>query len=150
VVQLTPLQVRLLTQARVGHLATADPAGAPHVVPICFAFNGADIYSVLDQKPKRTALARLRRVRNIQANPQVSLVVDHYQEDWQGLWYILIMGQAALLLEGPEQDSAIKLLRAKYPQYRDMDIAGNPVIKITPTRIVAWSAGGMTGKPDAE
>ncbi len=101
--QLTPSQTRLLAAARIGHLATADEAGAPHVIPVCFAL-GADliygdvIYSVLDQKPKRTSLNRLRRVRNILANPQVSLVVDHYEEAWDRLWYILVRGRAELLV----------------------------------------------------
>jgi PPOX class probable F420-dependent enzyme len=95
---------------------------------------------VLDQKPKRTALSRLRRVRNIQANPQVSLVVDHYDEDWQRLWYILVSGEARLLLDGDQREAAIALLRQKYSQYREMDIDQNPVIKIMPTRVVSWNA----------
>lgn len=143
--QLTPDIAQRLQQARTGHLATADLSGAPHVVPVCFVCDGSTVYSVLDQKPKRTSLTRLRRVRNIQANPQVSLVVDHYQEDWQGLWYILVQGRAELLLEGPEQELAIKLLREKYPQYRDMEIDGNPVIKVSPTWVVAWRAAGPEG-----
>jgi coenzyme F420-0:L-glutamate ligase / coenzyme F420-1:gamma-L-glutamate ligase len=143
--QLTPDIAQRLQQARTGHLATADLSGAPHVVPVCFACDGSAIYSVLDQKPKRTSPTRLRRVRNLQANPQVSLVVDHYQENWRGLWYVLVQGRADLLLEGPEQERAIKLLREKYPQYRGMDIDGNPVIKIAPTRVVAWSAAGQEG-----
>ncbi|MCH8962088.1 MAG: NTP transferase domain-containing protein [Bacteroidetes bacterium] len=70
----------MLASARTGHLATADQAGVPHVIPVCFAVEGDVIYSVLDQKPKRTSLTRLRRVRNILANPQVALVVDHYED----------------------------------------------------------------------
>lgn len=138
--ELSPSQVQLLSEARVGHLATADVSGVPHVIPVCFAFDGTAIYSVLDQKPKRATLTRLKRVRNIQANPQVSLVVDHYEEDWQRLWYILITGEAGLLLDGDQQEAAIALLRQKYPQYRGMDIDQNPVIKITPTRVIGWSA----------
>jgi PPOX class probable F420-dependent enzyme len=140
VIELSPSQVHLLSEARVGHLATADESGAPHVVPVCFAFDGTAIYSVLDRKPKRAALTRLRRVRNIQTNPQVSLVVDHYEEDWRRLWYILVIGEAGLLLDGDQQEAATVLLRQKYPQYRGMDIDQNPVIKITPTRVVSWNA----------
>lgn len=143
--QLTPALGQRLRQARTGHLATADLSGTPHVVPVCFVFDGTAVYSVLDQKPKQVSLTRLRRVRNIQANPRVSLVVDHYQEDWRGLWYILLQGEASLVLEGPEQETAVTLLREKYPQYRDMDIDGNPVIKISPTRVVAWNAAGPEG-----
>ncbi len=139
--QLTPPQSRLLAIARIGHLATGDASGAPHVIPVCFAFDGHSVYSVLDQKPKRTSVNRLRRVRNIQANPKVALVVDYYEEDWARLWYILVRGEAELLEPGDEQASAVKLLREKYPQYRKMAIDQNPVIKITPTRVVAWGSG---------
>ena len=137
-VQLTSSQARLLAGAPIGHLSTAGATGAPHVIPICYAFDGHFIYSVLDQKPKRTALTRLRRVRNILANPQVALVVDHYEEDWTRLWYILVTGHAELLLGGDEQQEAIGKLREKYQQYVDMEIALNPVIKIIPDRIVSW------------
>ena len=203
--QLSPEQVRRLSDAPVGRLSTATASGVPHVIPVCFALrqdeNGPVIYIVLDRKPKRAALTRLRRVRNILENPRVALVVDHYDDDWTQLWYILITG-AAQLLEGeappesgsnelpdpsahlkrlspaantpveenpsantahsePDEGSAIaetahpepvegtpaseeiahalRLLRDKYPQYRNMDIDGNPVIKITPRRVVSWS-----------
>lgn len=141
--QLTPSQTRLLGAARIGHLATADDAGVPHVIPVCFvlgpdSIEGYVIYSVLDQKPKRAALIRLRRVRNILANPQVALVVDHYEETWDRLWYILVRGRAELLVEGDERIQAIQLLRRKYDQYQSMDIEDNPVIKIVTGATVAW------------
>ena len=114
--QVSPSQAQLLAEARVGHLATADAAGVPHVVPVCYALVEQVIYSVLDQKPKRVSVARLRRVRNIQANPHIALVVDHYEEDWLSLWYILVLGRAELLWEGEERVTAIRHLRQKYPQ----------------------------------
>ncbi len=135
-----------LSEARVGHLATADESGVPHVIPVCFAVDGDHIYSVLDQKPKRTGLTRLRRVRNILSNPQATLVADHYEEDWSRLWYVMISGRAELLLEGEERSAAILVLRAKYPQYRDMDIDENPVIKITVERVIAWG-GSESSQP---
>ena len=138
--QVTAAQARLLEAARVGHLATADPAGAPHVIPVCYTLAEQVIYSVLDRKPKRASVARLRRVRNIQANPEIALMVDHYEEEWLRLWYVLVLGRAVLLWEGEEQTAAIGLLRQKYPQYRKMDIDGSPVIRITPTRVVSWAA----------
>ena len=137
-VQLSSSQARLLASARIGHLSTADTTGAAHVIPICYAFDGRSIYSVLDKKPKRASLTRLRRVKNILANPQVALVVDHYEEEWTRLWYILVTGHAELLLEGDEREEAIGKLREKYQQYRDMDIGLNPVIKITPGKVVSW------------
>ena len=90
-----------------GRLATASATSAPHVIPVCYAFDGQVIYSVLDQKPKSAPLMRLRRVRNIQANPQVSLVVDHYEDDWQRLGYLLITGRAEVLLDGDERVEAV-------------------------------------------
>ena len=145
--KLTPLQTQRLLSAPVGRLSTASGDGAPHVIPVCYAWDagaeGQPIYIALDQKPKRAALTRLRRVRNILENPQVALVVDHYEADWANLWYLLVTGVARLLEEEPgeppERCNAIHLLRQKYPQYLDMDIDGNPVIKISPLRVVAWS-----------
>ena len=142
---LSPTQMKRLANAPVGHLSTAGKGGAPHVIPVCFALDsredGAAIYIVLDRKPKRTALTRLRRVRNILENPQVALVVDHYEADWTKLWYILLTGTAELLedVEDGNRRHAIRLLREKYPQYREMDIDDNPVIKITSGNVVAWS-----------
>ncbi len=136
--QLTAPQARLLEEARVGHLATADHRGAPHVIPVCFTLYRDALYSVLDLKPKRTSLTRLKRVKNILSNPQAALIVDHYQEDWQGLWYLLVTGTADLLVDGEERAGAIESLRSKYPQYQEMDIAENPVIRLTPERVVSW------------
>ena len=140
-VELSPALAESLAAARVGHLATASADGLPHVIPVCFALHGTVLYSVLDQKPKRTSLTRLRRVRNIQANSQVALVVDHYDEDWDRLWFILLTGHAELLLDGVERSVAVEILRQKYRQYREMPIDPNPVIKISLTSVVSWDAG---------
>ncbi len=126
---------------RVARLATADAAGKPLVVPVCFVCSKGNIYSVVDEKPKRVAAARLRRLRNIEANPRVSLLVDHYEEDWSRLFYILVEGTAKLLPEGKEQQAALGLLRRKYAQYRKMKLASKPVIKISPSRLISWKAG---------
>jgi PPOX class probable F420-dependent enzyme len=140
---LTESQARFLADARVARLATADEEGRPHAIPVCFAFDGEAIYVVLDQKPKTVELTRLRRVRNILANPQAALVVDHWDEDWQALRYILASCRAELL-DGGENEAAVAvaLLREKYRQYREMDLDGNPVIKLTPLRFTAWSFSG--------
>jgi PPOX class probable F420-dependent enzyme len=138
---LTPEQATRLSETPVGHLATADANGRPHVIPVCFAYDGSCIYSVLDAKPKRGSLTSLRRVRNILANPHVSLVIDHYDEDWTRLWYLLVQGRAELIESGAEPADAVSLLRSKYPQYRKMDLDGNPVIKITPERATGWLGG---------
>ena len=138
--KLSPDEDRFLRSARTAHLATADANGQPHVVPVCFVFNGESIYSVLDSKPRTTALRQLRRVRNILANPRVSLVVDHYEEDWSRLQYVMISGEASLLESGEEWSLSIVMLRQKYPQYHRMDLDQSPVIKITPARFVPWSS----------
>ena len=122
-----------------GHLATSDNKGRPHVIPYCYDYDGEFIYSVLDAKPKTTALRQLRRVRNILVNPYVSVVIDHYEEDWLRLHYVLISGVATLLDSGDEWSEAIAMLREKYPQYRQMDLNASPVIKITPVRFSPWS-----------
>ena len=137
---LSPAQDRFLRSARTGHLATADAKGRPQVVPVCFVFDGQAIYSVLDGKPKTTPLRQLRRVKNILANPQVSLVVDHYEEDWDKLRYILVSGDAELLESGEKWALAIAMLREKYPQYQAMDLDQSPVIKIIPVRYSPWSS----------
>jgi PPOX class probable F420-dependent enzyme len=131
---------RLLHRARVGHLATADRTGVPHVVPVCFAFDGRTVYSAIDEKPKRASPRRLRRVRNINANPRVALIVDEYNEDWRRLRYVLVRGTARILERGAEHARAIMLLRRKYPQYRLMRLEGRPVLRITPRRLVVWTA----------
>ena len=140
---LTESEARFLADARVARLATADAAGRPHVIPVCFAFDGEAIYIVLDQKPKSVELTRLRRVRNILANPQASLVADHWDENWQALRYVLASCHAELL-DGDDDEAAqaVAMLRNKYQQYRQMDLDGNPVIKLTPQRYTAWSFTG--------
>ncbi len=125
---------------RVARLATADASGRPLVVPVCFACSARCLYSVIDEKPKRVAAGRLRRIQNIRANPRVCLLADHYEEDWSRLAYILVQGTAEVLAKGPEHRAAIKLLRRKYPQYRAMTLEDKPVIKITPHRLIAWKA----------
>ncbi len=127
---------------RVARLATADADGAPHVIPVCYAFDGAVFYSALDLKPKRVEGTRLKRVRNVVANPRVALVIDDYSEDWDALAYVLVTGTAEMLKEGPERDKAEALLREKYPQYAVLLEPGAPVIKVTPERIVSWGLGG--------
>jgi len=133
-------QDMFLRSARSGHLATSDNKGRPHVIPFCYVFDGESIYSVLDGKPKTTPLRQLRRVRNILENPHVSVVIDHYEEDWSRLHFVLISGEARLLEAGDEWLSAIALLRDKYPQYQQMDLDESPVIKINPITYFPWSA----------
>jgi len=135
-----------LRQARVARLATADSAGRPHLIPICFAYDGRAFYTALDLKPKQARPERLARVRNLQANPNVALLVDEYRQDWKQLFYILVRGRARLLKGGSEHRKAHRLLRAKYPQYRKGLLpADAPVIRIVPSRTVVWGKLGSRG-----
>ena len=110
----------MLREARVGRLATADAGGRPLLVPVCFAFDGATLFSAVDDKPKRTR--ELRRLKNIAANPHVSLVVDVWDEDWSKLCWVIVEGDAEVLTTGAEFTRAIDRLVAKYPQYRAMGL----------------------------
>lgn len=136
--RLTPHALRLLRTARVAHLATADRSGQPLVVPICFAFDGKEFFSPIDEKPKRAGPRKLKRVKNILENPHVCLVVDRYHEDWTRLAYVLVVGKAGLLFRGKKHQNAVAGLRRKYPQYRSMAIHKRPMIVITPKRTVTW------------
>ena len=107
----------------VARLATVDRDGRPHVVPICFVIDGSTLYTAVDEKPKRTR--RLRRLENIEANPGVEVVIDHYEEDWSKLWWLRLRGRARIV----EDRRAVELLCAKYAQYRERPPAG-PVIAI--------------------
>jgi PPOX class probable F420-dependent enzyme len=127
--------------ARVGRLATADGEGRPHVVTVCFAFDDGDIVSAVDEKPQGVAPTDLRRCRNIRANPRVSLLVDHYTEDWAELGWVQIRGTAAVL--GPDDDgrgNGVAALEATYDQYADHDLEGRPLIRIDPGSVRSWGA----------
>jgi PPOX class probable F420-dependent enzyme len=104
--------------ARVARLATAGADGRPHLVPIVFAVAGERIYSAVDAKPKRTRA--LRRLANVTANPAVSLLVDHYTEDWEALWWVRADGRGRVLDAGDAEEAAqaLALLRERYPQQR--------------------------------
>ena len=123
---------------RVAQLATADSMGNPHVIPVCYAFDGEHIYTPLDLKPKRVEGHRLKRVRNIVSNPSVALVIDDYSEDWATLAYVLIRGQAEIVESGRQQRAAESMLRDKYPQYRELLAEGCTVLMITPERVIGW------------
>jgi PPOX class probable F420-dependent enzyme len=123
--------------AMVARLATVGPDGRPHIVPITFATGDGSLYFAVDQKPKRAR--NLQRLRNIVANPAVSVLVDHYEDDWSSLWWVRVDGTARIVEEGPEFDEAISLLTARYEQYRSNRPAG-PVVEIKVERMTGWSA----------
>ena len=135
----TEAEAAFVRAQRVARLATADADGNPHVIPVCYAFDGARFYTPLDEKPKRVAGSKLRRVRNIEARPEVALVIDRYDDDWSRLGYVLVRGQAALLsAETATHAHALELLRERYIQYRTMALEKYVVIVITPSHVTSW------------
>jgi PPOX class probable F420-dependent enzyme len=130
-----------LDAARVARLATVDDRQSPHLVPVCFALVANVFYSAIDRKPKRVAAKHLARLKNIEKTPQVALLVDHYEEDWSLLWFVLVRGEAALVSAPAERKRALRSLRAKYPQYRgEMLQEDAPLLCIIPERITAWGS----------
>jgi PPOX class probable F420-dependent enzyme len=129
-----------LRSARVARLATHDLSGQPHVVPVCYTYDGRFFYSPVDRKPKRVPVEKLARIRNIRANPNVALLVDQYDEDWDKLWYILVRGHGEILSAGDGQTEALHQLRKKYPQYSSLQLLPEeaPVIRISPVEIIPW------------
>ena len=119
--------------ARVARLATIDAEGRPHVVPICFAIDGNLLYTAVDEKPKRTR--RLQRLVNIEANPLVEVLIDHYDEDWSRLWWVRLRGTARIV----DDRRAVELLAAKYPQYARQPPSG-PVIAVTIEERGEWTS----------
>ncbi len=139
---LTPRVLARLRQARVARLATADVRGRPHVIPICFAAEAGALYHAIDAKPKGRPAEGLRRVRNILENPRVALLVDHYEEDWRRLWFVLVRGRARLLRGGAARARGVRLLRRKYAQYRRGMLPEDAlVIAIRPESVFAWGVG---------
>ena len=137
---------RRIARARVGHFATSD-GNVPSVVPVCFVLLGETLYQAIDGKPKSVDPAQLRRVKNVRANPNAALLIDHYVEDWRRLWYVLLRGKARIVDAGAEQRRAIVALRKKYPQYRTtVPLASDAlVIAIDVRRLRHWQASS-TGR----
>jgi PPOX class probable F420-dependent enzyme len=124
-------------QAPVARLATVSPDGGPHLVPVVFALDGDVVYTAVDAKPKTTQ--RLRRLANIAGNPRVSLLADHYADDWAQLWWIRVDGIASVHHDGDALRIGLDLLRAKYDQYQSVSLNG-PVIAVAVRRWSSWQA----------
>ena len=128
-------------QSPVARLATSTPDGIPHLVPVVFAVgddpNEDIVYTAIDAKPKTTL--RLRRLTNIESNPQVSLLVDYYADDWTQLWWVRVDGLATIHRGGEAMQAGYRLLRAKYVQYQSVSLSG-PVIAVSVRRWSSWHA----------
>jgi PPOX class probable F420-dependent enzyme len=125
-----------LAQSKVAHLATVSEDGRPHIVPIVFALEGDTLYFAVDAKPKTTT--NLKRLKNIAANPAVSVLVDHYEDDWTKLWWVRADGTAHVVAETAEAEHAMELLANRYAQYRAAPPPG-PVVAIHINRVTGWS-----------
>lgn len=128
---------RRVEGARVARLGTVGSDGRPHLVPICFALAGETLYTAVDRKPKRSP--HLKRLENVRQNPRVEVVVDHYEEDWSGLWWVRVRGRGRILDHGDERDRALALLAEKYPQYRAEPPPG-PVLAVELDGWSGWHA----------
>lgn len=126
----------LFGAARVARLATVDEQGQPHLVPVVFAVQGAVVVFAIDGKPKQSR--DLKRLRNIRGNPRVSLLADHYDENWTRLWWVRADG-AARILSGRTAVEPIGWLTAKYRQYLAQPPEG-PVVAVDVTTWRGWAA----------
>ena len=136
---------RLFASAPVARLATVSASGSPHVVPCTFAVDGDLIYTAVDHKAKTTT--NLRRLRNIRANPRVSLLVDHYDADWSALWWVRADGDASITADTAAMAGPIDLLVARYPQYAARRPAG-PFITVRVDRWTGWSPEALRDHRD--
>ena len=136
---------RFVETARVAHLATASADGDPHVVAVTFVLIDDDVFIAIDEKPKTTT--RLKRIRNIEENPQATLLVDVYDDDWSKLGWAMLRGTASII-EGPSpagacsRDEILAELRAKYPQYHSHDLVDRPIIRLAIERVTSWGRLG--------
>jgi len=138
VLDLSERGLALLDRSPIGRLATVDRSGEPFAVPICFVVDGDRVYSVIDEKPKRTQ--RLKRVRNIEETGRATLIVDHYEDDWQQLGWVMLRGDAAIVEPGTEYAVAIASLRDRYPQYLTMTLDEAPLLRIEASHATEWWA----------
>ena len=137
--QLNASELTFIEHQRAGRLATADADGHPYLVPVCYAFDGEHFLIALDEKPKSVSVYQLKRVRNIEARHEASLLIDQYADDWSQLGYVLIYGKAEIIQ--PDHlwhQRGLPILRKRYPQYQTMALETLPMIVITPERITSW------------
>ena len=137
----TPTEQAFIDRHRVARLATSDLRGAPHLIPIVYACENDAVYFIVDDKPKRSH-TNLKRLRNIELNPQVALLFDDYDEGWTSLAYLLIHGRAAVVADQTEYARVLNALRVRYAQYRLMPLGfhSHPMVRIGRVRGYLWQA----------
>ena len=122
-------------------LATIRPDGSPRLVPICFALEGDRLYSAVDHKPKRSR--RLARLADVERDPRVEVLIDHYDEDWSRLWWVRLRGRAQVVAR---HERALQLLCGKYPEYRRRPPAG-PFLVVHVEERAEWRAWAQASGP---
>jgi PPOX class probable F420-dependent enzyme len=130
-----------IERARIARLATIDSEFKPHLVPVVFVFDGNYFFIPVDEKRKTAKPEKLKRIRNIQDNPNVALLFDEYSEDWTKLAFVMIQGEASIASKGEgniQVRQAYKKLMTKYVQYQKVGV-GEMCIKITPKKVASWS-----------
>lgn len=138
---ITPDIEEFIQRVRVARLATIDSEFKPHLVPVVFVFDGNHFFIPVDEKRKKTKLEKLRRIKNIQSNPNVALLIDEYSEDWSRLAFVMIQGTASVVKSRPQADiqlkQALKELTTKYTQYQKIG-TGEMCIIIKPEKVASW------------
>ncbi len=135
-----------IQRVRVARLATIDSQFIPHLVPVVFVFYGNHFYIPVDEKRKKAKPEKLRRIKNIQGNPNVALLIDEYSEDWTRLAFVMIQGIASIVESGVQPDiqlqQALKELTTKYTQYQKVGI-GEMCIRIKPVKVISWRSSHL-------
>jgi PPOX class probable F420-dependent enzyme len=138
---ITPDIEEFIQRVRVARLATIDSEFKPHLVPVVFVFDGNHFFIPVDEKRKKTKPEKLRRIKNIQGNPNVALLIDEYSEDWSRLAFVMIQGTASVVKSRPQADiqlkQALKELTTKYTQYQKIG-TGEMCIIIKPEKVASW------------
>lgn len=136
---------RLLDTWPVARLATSGRDG-PHLVPVVFARSGGSLWSPVDGKPKRGG--ELARVANLRSEPRAALLLDHWDADWSRLWWLRVDVDGRVVRPADpagdgEVAGAVAALRAKYPQYQETPLLGEPptLLRLSPRRATSWCAG---------
>ena len=129
---------RFLEAKRVACFATVGADGQPHVIPVCYALIESTAFFTIDEKPKKQSGTPLKRLQNLIENPKAALVVDHYEEDWSRLGWVMLQGQADILTAGEEHDLAQSRLRERYPQLKAMRIETLPVVALRIGHVASW------------
>jgi PPOX class probable F420-dependent enzyme len=140
---ITPVIEEFIERARVARLATVDYTSKPHLVPVVFVFDGKYFFIPIDQKRKTVKPQRLKRIKNIQDNPNVALLIDKYSEDWTKLAFVMIQGKASIITRKSQGDipvqGAYKKLTTKYQQYQKIGLSEMCII-IRPEKVSSWGA----------